>query len=295
MDKLDAQTPSYQPGFIDRLNVSFFKFVNKYIPWHKLPSLIGALNLEALRVELRQKNLWDGYATAAPQGTALTEPLTDKRYLNARHSDGKFNSLEMPNMGCAGMRFGRNFPRQYTPKPTEAELWNPNPRVLSDLFMKRKEFIPATTLNLLAAAWIQFQTHDWFHHDTDNNGYDVPLPPGDTWPHGKMTILHSKPDDVLHPSDKVCPGYKNTETAWWDGSQIYGDNEEATKLLRDQSTDGKLAMVNGKFIPRDQSGNVKTGFNDNWWLGLELLHTLFVLEHNSICDMLHNTHPEMPW
>jgi hypothetical protein len=31
--------------------------------------------------------------------------------------------------------------------------------------MARKTFIPATTLNLIAAAWIQFQTHDWFFHE----------------------------------------------------------------------------------------------------------------------------------
>ncbi|KIW03746.1 uncharacterized protein PV09_05053 [Verruconis gallopava] len=155
---LDSQTPSYQPVIFDRFNVRFFKFINKYIPWHKLPPIIGALNLEALRIELRQKNLHDGYAAGIAQGTYKSEPLEDERYKNARNSDGKFNSLELPNMGCSGMRFGRTFARQFTPKPNQDELWNPNPRMLSEQFMKRKEFIPATTLNLLAAAWIQFQT-----------------------------------------------------------------------------------------------------------------------------------------
>jgi hypothetical protein len=290
---MDAQPPSFQPQLFERATVGLFKLINKYVPWQKLPSIIGAANLGALRIELRQKNLHDGYATGAAQGNEEAEPLTDERYKNARHSDGKFNSLELPNMGCAAMRFGRNFARQYTPKPTEEELWNPNPRMLSDLFMARKEFIPATTLNLLAAAWIQFQTHDWFHHDSGEKAYDVPLPEGHTWPHGKMSILHSKPDDVLHPSDNVCPGYKNTNTAWWDGSQIYGDSEAETQLLRDKSKDGKLTLVKDKFLPRNEDGSVKTGFNDNWWIGLEILHTLFVLEHNSICDMLHKAYPKM--
>jgi len=69
-------------------------------------------------------------------------------------------------MGCAGMRFGRNVPRKYTKAPSEEELLTPNPRVVSDRLMNRADggFKPATIVNLLAAAWIQFQVHDWFFH-----------------------------------------------------------------------------------------------------------------------------------
>ncbi len=159
-------TPSYKTSLSERLLVNLFHYVNKLVAWHKLPRFVAAINLEALRIELRQYNLHDGYASGAAQGNQSTEPMTDKRFEHARHSDGKFNSTAMPRMGCAGMRFGRNFPRQLTPKPTEEELWNPNPRMLSQRFMARKAFIPATSLNLLAAAWIQFQTHDWFAHES---------------------------------------------------------------------------------------------------------------------------------
>jgi hypothetical protein len=34
-----------------------------------------------------------------------------------------------------------------------------------------------------------------------------------------------------------------------------------------------------------------TGFNDNWWIGLALFHTLFTLEHNAICDRLRAERP----
>lgn len=90
-----------------------------------------------------------------------------KRYLYARNSDGEYNSLEMPKMGAACLRFGRNIPRSVAKRPTEQELMTPNPRLVSETFMKRtdEEFKPATTLNLLAAAWIQFQVHDWVFHD----------------------------------------------------------------------------------------------------------------------------------
>ena len=111
-----------------------------------------------------------------------------------------------------------------------------------------------------------------------------------------MTLPRTKPDEVLDPSDIRCPGYKNTSTAWWDSSQIYGSSEAVTQSLRTTHPDGKLLLTNkGReaFLPRDSVGNPKTGFNDNWWIGLEMLHTLFAMEHNAICDMLRNAYPHL--
>src|SRR4051794_36051118 len=103
-----------------------------------------------------------------------------------------------------------------------------------------------------------------------------------------MTLPKSKQDDVLDASDVKCPGYKNQSTAWWDGSQIYGSTEALTKELRTKRPDGKLELTRHgteSLLPRDQDGKPRTGFNSNWWIGLEILHTLFALEHNALCDM----------
>jgi hypothetical protein len=35
-----------------------------------------------------------------------------------------------------------------------------------------------------------------------------------------------------------------------------------------------------------------TGFNDNWWVGLSLLHTVFAKEHNYLCDELKKRYPD---
>ncbi|KAI5276419.1 heme peroxidase [Aureobasidium subglaciale] len=297
--------PSFQPGLLDKFLVRLFHVVNLVVPWHRLASIIGALNLDAFRVELRQYNLHDGYASATAQGDTYDTPLEDKRFLSARNLDGKDNSLTQPKMGCSGTRFARNFPREYCEKLTEEELWTPNPRLVSEAFMSRKpgEFKPATTLNLLAAAWIQFQSEET---------YEVPLLPNDSW-HDQMKIYRTKPDEVLDASDMKCPGYKNTSTAWyiccpqttyaeltcirrWDGSQIYGSSEAVTKDLRDQHHNGYLLLeIRGNaetFLSRDAGGNPKTGFSDDWWTGMELLHTLFALEHNTICDRIREAHPD---
>jgi len=164
----DEPTPSFHPSLTERLAIGGFKLLNRVIPWYNLPGFIGAFNLAVLRIELRQYNLHDAYASGTAQGNTVDHPLTDERFRAARNSDGKFNSLELPLMGCSGMRFGRNFPRQFTPKPSDEEMMTPNPRLISDEFMARRKdkgFIPATTLNLLAGAWIQFQIHDWFFHE----------------------------------------------------------------------------------------------------------------------------------
>jgi hypothetical protein len=46
-------------------------------------------------------------------------------------------------------------------------------------------------------------------------------------------------------------------------------------------------------LPPDpkRSGADLTGFNDNWWVGLSLLHNLFAREHNVICDTLKARYP----
>jgi hypothetical protein len=110
-----------------------------------------------------------------------------------------------------------------------------------------------------------------------------------------MTLEHTESDKMLDPSDIKCPGYKNKNTAWWDGSQIYGSSEAVTQALRTTDPDGKLILTEEHkqvFLPRDLAGNPRSGFTDNWWMGMEMLHTLFAMEHNAICDMLRTAHPD---
>ncbi len=109
-----------------------------------------------------------------------------------------------------------------------------------------------------------------------------------------MELPRTKPDEVLSQTDVQCPGYKNINTAWWDSSQIYGSNEAMTESLRNMHSDGKLTLTKDgreQFLPRDPDGNPLTGFNNNWWIGMEMLHTLFALEHNAVCDMLRRAYP----
>lgn len=110
-----------------------------------------------------------------------------------------------------------------------------------------------------------------------------------------MTVESTQADEPLDEVDKQSPAYKNENTHWWDASQIYGSSEERTKELRGLAKNGKLEVDEQKvvtYLPRDENGIPQTGFNSNWWLGLEMLHTLFVLEHNAICEQLAKEYPD---
>ncbi len=114
-------------------------------------------------------------------------------------------------------------------------------------------------------------------------------------------------------ADSYGRKYRNQVTHWWDASHIYGSDAETIKRVRtipegvtgvvdsnnkalspgEMYPDGKIAVdeVNRKLYYREDPKNDQevlpiTGFNDNWWVGLEMIHTVFALEHNKVAARL---------
>jgi hypothetical protein len=166
---------------------------------------------------------------------------------------------------------------------------------VSTQLLNRDTFKPATTLNVLAAAWIQFENHDWFSHgdNSPTEMVELSLDEGDSWGETAMKIRSTSPDP--HPlGEDVAPTYVNTVTHWWDGSQIYGSSEERCRRMR-TGEGGKMIVEDGRLPNEDNpdlDGVDLTGFSDNYWIGLSLLHTLFTEEHNAICDHLASHYPK---
>ncbi len=199
-------------------------------------------------------------------------------------------------MGMVGSRFGRNAPTDATAPEPMPERMQPSPREVANRLLLRREFIPATSLNVLAACWIQFQNHDWFGHgeNAPDTYIDVELDANDEWPEGSpMRLRATSPDRTRTWKSGLPPTYVNTVTHWWDLSQLYGSTEERNRELR-SGADGKLKIEDGMLPNEDDpklDGVDLTGFSDNYWIGLSLLHTLFAKEHNAICDHLKGAYP----
>src|ERR687886_1018242 len=167
-----------------------FHRINKRRQWWELPTVgLKTLNLLSLRLDLRDLNLFDTSTPIRKHG--LEDPPPEA--LRARRPDGTWNDLDDPGMGATGSAFARNIdPKRIKPeKPPR--LHDPSARKVSLELMTRHEFQPATTLNVLAAAWIQFENHNWFFHGRGepDQTMDVPIDDSDDWPEHPMRVRRS--------------------------------------------------------------------------------------------------------
>ncbi|MFF5083533.1 peroxidase family protein [Actinoplanes sp. NPDC000266] len=268
---------------------SALKLVNRFVPWHRLGVRLGLLNLQVLRQDLRRANLIDTEPREAPPAARPVPAAPDETARVWRTYDGTSNDLSDPRMGSVGSTFGRNLRADY-----RADLFDePNPIVVSRELLYRETFRPAPSMNLLAAAWIQFQVHDWVNHarhPLGRNDVVVPLPPGMP---GWSNTPGGAPEPRMRIAGNIAQGpagpdgterlFSNAASHWWDGSEVYGGDKAGADALRDGA---KLRLTAGGHLPQDLNGQEVTGFNESWWLGLSGLHTLFAREHNVICDEL---------
>ena len=190
------------------------------------------------------------------------------------------------------------------------------------------DYQKAPFFNVLAAYWIQFMTHDWFSHMEEGhnapammqvgcaiakvNGTETPLSADDVQKLGcrptdqvdKAIVQQDSPPQTFISNGRTYltrapKTFSNTNTAWWDASQLYGYDETSVKRVkRDPNDPAKLLMVEvpgrhggylptlapGDPFPKQWSGQESTGFPDNWTIGMSFYHNLFAREHNSFVD-----------
>lgn len=172
---------------------------------------------------------------------------------------------------------------------------------VSRRLLYRESFLPATSLNVLAAAWIQFQVHDWVNHRRHKPGersVEVPLPPGSgPWhntPGGPdESVMRFAENEGIEVPGRPPLLFGNTASHWWDGSEVYGGDERTARFLREADGRAELRLEDGHLPSGGNGGIPLTGFSDNWWMGLSAMHTLFAREHNAVCTALRAEYPAM--
>ncbi|MGE7437767.1 peroxidase family protein [Kitasatospora sp. NPDC001175] len=264
--------------------------VDHRIGWDRLPTPLGLAVLKGLRDLLRRENLFD--TTDYP--AVDLPPIEPRRARDTieRSADGTHNDLGSPRMGMADSRFGRNVPPERTFPEPEPQLLAPSPREVSRALLTRREFVPAESVNSLVAAWLQFMIRDWFTHGpgTMADPWRIELVDDDPWPTRPMLVPRTIPDPTRQPGDGLPPSYLNQSTHWWDASQLYGDSLEAQRRLRTGDGGRLREPENGAMFfddPEQDPANT-AGF----WLGLAMMHRLFVLEHNAVCGRLQDEFPK---
>ena len=279
--------------------------------WYHHCWLVGVLLLAYMRELLNANNLKSTYPPR--QLVAFLTPGKGKTPAPApgvshfRTADGSWNNPDDPKEGAAGTRFLRNVEPSATFPETDPRLFTPDPRKVSlELLTRpdgadgRPEMAPVPFLNLLAASWIQFMNHDWISHGdvADKSVITVPLQKGDPAAkrYGKPALVFGEtqadPTRGVGGKEPAATSFINEVTHWWDGSQIYGSDQATQDRLRSHDL-GKMRLNLDGTLPIDPSVHVEdAAFVRNWWVGLSMLHTLFVREHNAICDMLHAAHPD---
>ena len=228
--------------------------------------------------------------------------------IRARMLTGICNDIKNPLMGSTGQMFARNvefdttFPESginFLVKNRHGDrlgLLKPDPQVISRKLLTRLQSEPekcnngqglashspeancdykkAPFLNVLAAFWVQFMTHDWFSHlEEGSNGAELMLMGCATEIESgieksltpeRVKQLNCRPEDRIdkgligletRPSTFDYAGHEyltrapkataNKNTAWWDASQLYGfDENSRRRVKRDPRDRAKFLLVN---------------------------------------------------
>jgi hypothetical protein len=231
----------------------------------------------------------------------LSNDVDDSEF---REIDGAGNNLLNPHFGAANTELIRLVPGEASAgDPVDGVLGDglPSVREVSNIVNDQDVSIvnDRGTSDYLWA-WGQFIDHDITLTSAGAvNGEKAPIaiplgdPEFDPQGTGTATMNFTRSDYQLDV-DGVRQ-FENDITAFIDGSQIYGSDDETASMLRD-AIGGKLQVSEGNLLPLVETSGEATDHHDggkafvagdirvNENAALTSLHTLFVREHNRIAE-----------
>ena len=187
-----------------------------------------------------------------------------------------------------------------------------SPRAISNALNAQEESIPSEReLSSLVFTWGQFLDHD-ISLTPEAHTEPAPISLPDNEPLFTADIGFFRSEIAEGTGESNERQHRNLITSWIDGSNVYGSDQERADWLRTFSN-GKLKTSDGDLLPfntidgeygseidpsapsmagdTDRAGNkskiyVAGDVRAAEQPGLTSLHTLFVREHNRICDLL---------
>ena len=228
---------------------------------------------------------------------------------------GTNNNLDNTNYGAVGSYLLNTAPLDYGDGiSTPAGAERTNARIVSNALAQQDSILPSDRgLTNLIWAFGQFVDHDVILSPENHHApviINVPVGDPDLDPAGTGAVIIPLDSTAFSPgtgTDVDNPAQiENNITAWLDGSNIYGSDEERNHYLR-KFEGGRLKVSEGDLLPfGDQhlsnanpsrqdpkelfaAGDVRANENSV----LVSMHTLFVREHNRIAGELAAAHARL--
>ena len=239
-----------------------------------------------------------------------------------RTIDGWGNNAAHPEWGAVGTHVLTQSNGFADGISSPAGSGRPNPRVISNILFSQNT-LANDALGLSAFTWVwgQFIDHDiTFSPNHPTEVLDISVPTSDPYfdPRGSGTAripMNRSDYDLATGTDQNNPRkYPNHITAYIDGSAVYGSDPGRAQWLR-TFVSGKLKTSYGNLLPFNTTdGEYESQVNpeipwmdmplphvQKWYVAgdvranenpfLTAIHTLFMREHNRICDSLTQDYP----
>ncbi len=282
--------------------------------------VVGSVNAQAVTGGaelLRQADLDAADPTVSPvlriererqDGTRGGE--LDSRF---RRIDGRGNNQGQPAMGSAGTRLRRWVAADYADGVSEpAGGLRRSAREVSNRVADQDRDLP----NPLGASDFLWQWGQFLDHDIDlTDGADpaeplaIVVPASDPWfdPSGGGQVEIAFNRSLYDPASGIdSPRQQTNEiTGWIDASNVYGSDTQRAEALREHDGSGRLKTSAGELLPFNTAGLPNAGGSGdslflagdvraNEQVGLTVLHTLFVREHNRLAGQIADSNPRLP-
>lgn len=241
-----------------------------------------------------------------------SKSLPAETSVELRTSNGSNNNLEHLEMGSAQIQLVRLADADYADGIAEVSgQQRPSARSISNAVFSQTHDKP----NPLGATDFLWQWGQFLDHDMDltdgvspRDEMEIAIPAGDAFfdPNSTgievMVINRSLFDENSGSSSDNPRQQTNEITAWIDASNVYGSDLDRSNALRTLDGTGKLKTSANNLLPFNESGLANAGgpadtlyiagdVRANEQVGLTVMHTLFVREHNHQADKIRKDHP----